>query len=208
MDPTPLIAFSLRDQIVEHIRNDVLRGRLADGDRLNETELAERFGVSRTPIREALQQLTCEGLLDGRRNAGVTVARRPPDSIRELVVPIRRSVETFALKSFYDTIVAEDYVHWNVILDKMRAACLIADYPTISEQDLAFHRALVRRAGQIDLEAIWASIVFRVRHHFWETQHRNYADPIAIYDEHVAILNVFREGDLDSAVEALAKNIN
>ncbi len=207
MATTPLIAFSLRDQIVEHIRNDVLRGRLADGERLNEAELAERFGVSRTPIREALQQLTCEGLLDGRRNAGVKVARRPPDSIRELVVPIRRSVEIFALKSFFDTISETDFQNWTVILEQMRIACLAADFPSISEQDLAFHRAIVRRAGQTDLEAIWASIVFRVRHHFWETQHRNYAEPIAIYEEHVAILDVFREGDIDAAVEALAKNI-
>ena len=116
MATTPLIACSLRDQIVEHIRNDVLRGVFADGERLNEAELAERFGVSRTPIREALQQLTCEGLLDGRRNAGVKVARRPPDSIRELVVPIRRSVEIFALKSFFDTITEDDFTNWNVIL--------------------------------------------------------------------------------------------
>lgn len=207
MNTTPLIAFSLRDQIVEHIRNDVLRGRFADGERLNEAELAERFGVSRTPIREALQQLTCEGLLDGRRNAGVKVARRPPDSIRELVVPIRRSVEIFALKSFFDTITEEDFNNWNVILEKMKVACLAGDFPSISEQDLAFHRAIVRRAGQNDLEAIWSSIVFRVRHHFWETQHRNYADPIAIFDEHMAILDVFRKGDIDLAVEALAKNI-
>lgn len=207
MASTPLIAYSLRDQIVEHIRNDVLRGRFADGERLNEAELAERFGVSRTPIREALQQLTCEGLLDGRRNAGVKVARRPPDSIRELVVPIRRSVEIFALKSFFDSITEDDFKDWNAILEQMRIACLAGDYPSISEQDLAFHRAIVRRAGQTDLEAIWSSIVFRVRHHFWETHHRNYAEPIAIYEEHVAILDVFREGDIDAAVEALEKNI-
>ena len=70
----------------ELIRGAIVEGRLVPGERLKEEELARELGISRTPIREALQQLTCEGLLDGRRNAGVKVARRPPDSIRELVV--------------------------------------------------------------------------------------------------------------------------
>lgn len=203
----PIRNLSLREQIVEHLRNDVLCGRLADGERLNEVELAKRFGVSRTPIREALQQLTTEGLLDGQRNVGVKVAQRSLDSIRELVVPIRRSVETFALRLFFETINEQDFSRWSGILEKMRMACLADDYPAIAEHDIAFHRSIVRRAGQRDLEAIWSSIVSRIRHHFCETQRRLYSQPISIYDEHVRILDVFRQGNVELAVEALAKNI-
>jgi GntR family transcriptional regulator, rspAB operon transcriptional repressor len=204
----PLISnLSLREQIVEHLRNDVLCGRLAEGDHLNETELARRFGVSRTPIREALQQLMHEGLLDGRHNVGVKVACRPLDSIQELVVPIRRSVETFALRSYFTTITEDDFARWNAILEKMRIACLADDFHSIAEQDIAFHRSIVRRAGQKDLDALWSSIVVRIRHHFSETQRRDYLQPMSIYDEHVRILDVFRKGDVDAAVEALAQNI-
>lgn len=204
---SPIRNLSLREQIVEHLRSDVLCGRLAEGERLNEADLAKRFGVSRTPIREALQQLTTEGLLDGQRHVGVKVAYRPLDSIRELVVPIRRSVETFALRSFFSSITEQDFVKWNAILDKMRVACLADDFPTIAEQDIAFHRSIVRRAGQRDLEAIWSPIVVRIRHHFFETQQRIYLQPISIYDEHVRILDVFRQGNVELAVEALAQNI-
>ena len=204
---TPLSNLSLREQIVGILRNDVLCGRLAVGDHLNEVDLAQRFGVSRTPIREALQQLMHEGLVVGQRNAGIRVASRPLDSIRELVVPIRRSVETFALRSYFHTITEADFVVWNNILEEMRYACLADDFPSIAEQDIAFHRALVRRSGQPDLEAIWSSIVVRLRHHFQDTQQRIYDQPLSIFDEHMRILDVFRQANLEASVEALAANI-
>jgi DNA-binding GntR family transcriptional regulator len=202
------LAFSLREQIVDRIRNDVLSGRLVEGERLNEAKLGEQFRVSRTPIREALQQLTHEGLLEGRPNHGVKVANCPPDSIRELVVPIRRRVETFALRSFFAEISAADFELWDEILRKLRAACVARDFAAIAEYDIEFHRSIVGRANQRDLEAIWMALVARVRSHFWKTQRRDYADPLPIYEEHVRIVEVFRGGDVEAAVKVLEKNIH
>ncbi len=204
---TPLV-FSLREQIVDRIRNDVLSGRLVEGERLNEAKLVERFSVSRTPIREALQQLTHEGLLEGRPNHGVKVANCPPDSIRELVVPIRRRVETFALRSFFHEISQADFDLWQEILGKLHAACLARDFAAIAEHDIEFHRSIVNRAHQRDLNAIWMSLVARVRSHFWKTQRRDYADPVQIYEEHAGIVEGFRAGDVEAAVAILEKNIN
>jgi GntR family transcriptional regulator, rspAB operon transcriptional repressor len=206
MKAAPLV-FSLREQIAEQLRSDVLCGRLVEGERLSEIKLVERFGVSRTPIREALQQLRQEGLLEGRANVGVKVARRPPDSIRELVVPIRQSVETFALRSIFGTINADDYRRWKEILDLMKAACKSRDWPAIAEHDIAFHRSIIHRANQRDLEAIWMSLLARVRSHFWETQQRVYKDPMDVYREHVRIIEIFKSGDVEAAVIALEENI-
>lgn len=205
--PVPVIKLSLRDQIVEQLRNDVLCGRLAEGDKLNEADLARQFGVSRTPIREALHQLTFEGLVDLKPNAGVKVSQMPPDSIRELVVPIRRRVETFALRMIFDTLDDEDFRRMDDVLEKMRKACAERDFPLIGEQDIAFHRWIIRRCGMSDVEAIWNSIVSRIRTHFSETHKRDYVDPMAIYEEHAQIVAVFRQGDLEASLEALGKNI-
>ena len=115
----PALVFSLREQIANQLRSDVLSGRLPEGERLSEVDLVERFGVSRTPIREALQQLTHEGLLEGKPNSSVMVTHRPPDEIRELVVPIRRSVETFALRAYFGDINENDFRHWEEMLEKL-----------------------------------------------------------------------------------------
>jgi DNA-binding GntR family transcriptional regulator len=201
------LAVSLREQVVELLRKDILCGRLHEGESLSEISLAERFPVSRTPIREAMMQLTQEGLLESKTNLGVKVAPRPPDAIRELVVPIRRRLESFALRSYFHTLTAEDFDRFDDILNRLRAACIAHDYPSIAEHDIEFHRLIVRRAGQRDLDSIWASLLARVRSHFWETQRRNYDDPNEIYEEHVAILDEIRSGDLERAVNLLESHI-
>ena len=202
------IFFSLREQIVERIRTDVLCGRLSEGQKLNEIKLGEQFGVSRTPIREALQQLMHEGLLEGRPNTGVKVAARPADAICDFIVIIRRMVETFSLRIFFADLSEGDFAHWRAILERMRSACEAKDYMAIAEHDIEFHRSIVRRAGQRDLESIWTSLVGRVRSHFWETQRKNYSTPMEIYEEHARIVEVFRGGDVEAAVAFLEARIN
>src|SRR5438034_7466637 len=109
---------SVREQITDRLRDDILSGRLAEGERLQEAKLAGRFGVSRGPIREVLAQLTHEGLLESKPNCGVKVACCDSDSeaIRGLIVPIRQVIEIFALKHFYDEINERDILAWETIL--------------------------------------------------------------------------------------------
>ncbi len=197
----------LREQIVEWLRDEILSGRLPEGAPLRETELSQRFGVSRGPIRETLQQLVHEGLLVAERNRGVRVAPQASDSIRELVVPIRRTIETYALRLFFDDINKEDFETWNEILVRLKAACRQRDYAAIAEQDIALHRSFLERARQPDLMAIWSVLVARVRHHF-RKMHLTYDNPLEIYTEHRALIDVFRAGNVETAVKELADNIN
>jgi len=196
----------LREQIAERLREDVFAGRLPEGTPLRETELSQRFGVSRGPVREALQQLTHEGVLIAEPNRGVRVAPSAPDSVRELVVPIRRTIETFALRSFFCDISEADFATWESILGRLKEACKERDYAGIAEQDLALHRSLLDRAGQPDLVAIGSVLVTRVRHHF-RLGHLTYDDPMEIYTEHRGLIDTFRRGDLEAAVKALEENI-
>jgi DNA-binding GntR family transcriptional regulator len=208
MDADAPLAFSLREQIADRLRADIMCGRLKEGETLTELKLVERFGVSRTPVREALLQLSQEGLLEGKANAGVKVAKRPPDAIRELIVPIRCTLETYALRECFAKLTQRDFDNWQAILDRMREACERNDYPAIAEHDIEFHRAILRRAGERDLEQIWMGLLGRVRSHFSNTQRKNYDAPIQIHAEHVEILEAFKSGDVERAVRVLAESIS
>src|SRR3712207_3413707 len=70
----PIRVDSVVDLVYERIRDLVLSGELAPGARLGQVELAERFGISRTPVREALRRLTGEGVVDPLSNRGFRVA--------------------------------------------------------------------------------------------------------------------------------------
>src|SRR6185312_14873132 len=73
---------SLGQQIAQELRNDIISGRLRDGEPLREVELSRRFGTSRGPIRDALLELTMEGMLVTQRRGGVAVAPAAGDEIR------------------------------------------------------------------------------------------------------------------------------
>lgn len=197
----------LRTQIADRLRDDILSGRIAEGERLSEPKLVKRFAVSRAPIREALVQLTQEGLLVAKPNCGVTVAPSAPNTIQELVVPIRRTIETFALKLFFGDINDDDYRLWEDILRRLKAACQQRDWASCAELDIAFHRSLLERAGQADLLAIWASIVVRLRNYFQQNNVKYDRDPMELYEEHRGIVEAFRSGNLENAVQALERNI-
>src|SRR5262249_243202 len=183
---------SVREQITERLRETILSGRLSEGERLQEARLAKQFGVSRGIIREVLAHLIQEGLLESKLNCGVKVAPSDPDSIRELIVPMRRLLETYALKHFWGDLSEHDFHMWDSILHHLERACQQKDVAAIIQYDLAFHRSLLTRAGIPTLVTIWQTIVARIRRHFRE-ETMNYGDNLLeIYQEHQALVAVFR----------------
>ncbi|WP_236792142.1 GntR family transcriptional regulator [Amycolatopsis sp. GM8] len=86
------------DKSLEQIRSMVISGELLPGEKVQQSALAERLGVSRIPVREALSKLHSEGVLDHRPNTGYTVARFNSEDLSEIYL-MRRLLETVLLKS-------------------------------------------------------------------------------------------------------------
>jgi len=194
---------SLREQVADRLRQDVLAGELLPGAHLRETELAGRFGVSRGPVRDALLQLAQEGWLVLAPHCGATVASPAPEPMLPLIRAQRRLVERFALRRVIKDITPDDLAGWEDILEKMRAACEKEDYPAIVLQDIALHLSFIERAGQPELLDLWLPLVARMRFAYAKYYH----NALEIYDEHRAIVDALRRRDLKATLKALETNI-
>lgn len=199
---------SIRQQIVDELRSDVLSGRLEPGARLSEQELAKRFGVSRGPIREALSQLSFEALLISKPNCGVTVAGPPSREVRELITPIRRAVESYALKACFEDLTPRDFLVWEEIILKMDLASREGDEKELVSLNLLFHRVLVERAGQPELLTIWLALVSQIRGHFSEKILKYLDQPTIVGDHHRKLISAFRTGKLRTALAELKRHIS
>lgn len=201
---------STRDQITERLREDVFSGRLPPGERVSEAALAEQFGVSRGPIREALSQLTSEGLFIAKQNCGVTVAPPAPETVRELVLPIRRTIEVYAFRQIFDSLNADDFYYWEEVLFRMDRACREGQWQRLAPLDVAFHRHILERAAQPDLLAIWQTIVTRLRVHFVATvlEHDKRSNLSYVHTHHAELVAAFRKGNKHEAIKALEAHID
>ena len=110
---------TLRESITSAIRSKILTGELQPGAKLAEQRLAEEFGSSRAPIREALRQLEQEGMVEYSRNVGCSVRRVKPEDAYEIYL-LRANLEMTALRYFDCKFPEEDLRTLRGILEEMR----------------------------------------------------------------------------------------
>ena len=144
---------TLRESITSAIRHKILTGELAPGSRITEQKLAEEFGSSRAPIREALRQLEQEGLLEYSRNVGCSVKKITMEDAYEIYL-LRANLEMTALRQFDCQFPEKDLAALRGILDEMLRV-EPGDLLAIVENDNRFHRVIVQRAGLPRLLKFW-----------------------------------------------------
>ena len=144
---------TLRESITSAIRSKILTGELQPGTKLAEQKLAEEFGSSRAPIREALRQLEQEGMVEYSRNVGCSVRRVKPEDAYEIYL-LRANLEMTALRYFDCKFLEEDLRTLRGILEEMRNV-RPGDLSQIVENDNRFHAVIVQRAGLPRLLKFW-----------------------------------------------------
>ena len=144
---------TLRESITSAIRSKILTGELQPGAKLAEQRLAEEFGSSRAPIREALRQLEQEGMVEYSRNVGCSVRRVKPEDAYEIYL-LRANLEMTALRYFDCKFPEEDLRTLRGILEEMRNV-RPGDLSKIAENDNRFHAVIVQRAGLPRLLKFW-----------------------------------------------------
>lgn len=193
---------TVREQVTDHIRKQVITGKYQPGDALRETELATHFGVSRGPVRDALLQLSQEGLLEYRRNSGMTVGTPPSDETRSLIVQLRRQIELFIVDHSFEQYTDKDRMAWGITLQDLKSACEKAAPSEIVLADVAFHEAILASGCFQELLPIWKQLCFGMRFTYTRL-----SDNMHIYAEHKNILDAYDCGDKHAMLKALEENL-
>jgi len=142
---------SVRDQIADVLRSDIISGELAPNTKLNEIQLAERFGVSRGPIRDVILKLTKEGLLISKNNVGASVNNPLPAALQKLSIDMRKKIEEFAAKEIVGIISKEQLAEMDKLIAIMQEHFEKQEYTELTKADIAFHQYFVELAGGEDL---------------------------------------------------------
>jgi DNA-binding GntR family transcriptional regulator len=188
----------------ERIRQAILNGELAAGTVLKQGELAERYDVGRTPLREALRLLEREGLVEAEPQRRARVAGFSVDDLEELYA-MRIELETLAVRYTVPRLSEEDLRKLADHLARMEEAARAEDYEGWQGPHRAFHSGLVARAGErlLGTVSLLSDHAERYRHVYTVETPRGWATGIP---EHRAILEAAEAGDPAAAAERLARH--
>ncbi len=149
---------SLSDEVVVRLRDAIVNGKLAPGERLREELLASSMGVSRGPVREAIQRLEREGLVIIHPNRGATVARLAREDLDE-VYSLRRSLERLAIREAIRHADQDQLAEMASIVAEMVASSAVSITPQVAaELDVRFHQALLESTGHKRLIRTWMDL--------------------------------------------------
>lgn len=184
------------------IRASILTGAYAFGERLSDRALADRLGISRTPIRLALSRLADSGLVVVKPQSGTTVMNPDPETIRACC-DMRALLETGALRL---AVASGRLTACSGLVREARAALASGDFARVDALDTAFHNALVAASGNVFLVQSYRAIadfVTAIRYRLPRDPTR-YATAI---EQHERILEHIRAGNLDLAETQLAEHV-
>ncbi|MFD3730688.1 FCD domain-containing protein [Streptomyces sp. NPDC058632] len=150
---TPVQRSSVRGQILAALRTALVTGDLRPGAVYSAPVLAERFGVSATPVREAMQQLTLEGAVEVVPNRGFRVVERGDRELAELA-EVRALIEVPVVLRLAGTVPAERWAELRPLAEATIRAASSGCRATYAESDRAFHRAVLALAGNEQLVRI------------------------------------------------------
>ncbi len=196
----------LRDVVFNTLRQAILRGELAPGERLMEIQLADRLGVSRTPIREAIRKLELEGLVLMIPRKGAEVAKISAKSLRD-VLEVRRSLEELASELACQRMTEEQIRELEEAKKAFDAAVEKGDIMELAETDEKFHDVIFNGTGNARLVQILNNLreqMYRYRLEYIKEEDKRQI----IMIEHEKILKAIKARHVAEAKEAMREHID
>jgi DNA-binding GntR family transcriptional regulator len=184
---------SLADSVCRRIADEIALGHFVPGSKLDEVMLAERFQVSRTPVREALKQLAIMGLVDCRPNRGSVVAALGTEQLDQMFEAIGE-LEAACARHAALRMTPQDRALLRALQQEGRAAMQASDFERYDAANLALHTAIIRGSYNPVLMELAASLRHRVAP-FRRTQFHNIERMGASFEEHAGIVEAILAHD-------------
>lgn len=196
---------SLREQILDVLREAILTGDLKPGQTLIETDLASQLGVSRAPLREAIQTLNNEGLIETIPYHGSKVRTLSKTDLEELY-SLRSVLEVFAIRRIISQNDPEQVEQLQSIYQIMLVAAEAGDIKQVNKIDRVFHDTLIEMSNHSLLQSMWNSVALRVRQVMALINMRN-SDIKQVAYNHLPIIEAIRDNDVICAVQLIEAHV-
>ncbi|MGW1927681.1 FCD domain-containing protein [Streptomyces massasporeus] len=202
--PAPrVVRHSVRGQILDALRTALVGGELVPGEVYSAPALGERFGVSATPVREAMQRLAVEGAVEVVPNRGFRVTERTPRELAELA-EVRALIEVPVMLRLARTVPAARWAELRPLAEASSTAAARGDRAHYAEADRAFHRAVLSLAGNEQLLAVADDLHRRSQWPLISAPVVRHGVLVADAAEHTALLDALIAQDLP-VVESLVR---
>lgn len=196
----------LRDVVFNTLRRAILRGELKPGERLMEIQLANKLGVSRTPIREAIRKLELEGLVLMIPRKGAEVAEITEKNMLD-VLEVRKALEELAAGLACERITKGQIEEMKVAAKEFEAILKTGDVTKIAEADVKFHDVIYFATDNQRLITLLNNLreqMYRLRVEYLK-QKECYPQ---LLREHQMIIETIEKGQKDRACEIAGKHID
>ena len=196
----------LRDVVFKTLRRAILRGELKPGERLMEIQLANKLGVSRTPIREAIRKLELEGLVLMIPRKGAEVAEITEKNLRD-VLEVRCALEDLAVQLACERISKEKIKELRAAAAHFRDSLGSDDITEIAEADEAFHDVIFAATENKRLVQLLNNLREQMYRYRIEYLKKKECHP-QLLEEHATIIKAIEERDKEKATQITSQHIN
>jgi DNA-binding GntR family transcriptional regulator len=192
--------------VYDRLRRNIVSGELAPGSRIVELDIAGQVGTSQGPVREALQRLEREGLVQRRAHSATVVTDLVLDEMYELF-SIRSLIEGFAIRHTVECISAEQCDQLAHLTGLMREEGRREDMLGLTVYDMEFHRLICKWSGNATLLRAWDPLYSQIQRFVVRT-HRDYFGSVtAVAETHDPIVAALRNHDVEQVTPLIQEHI-
>lgn len=196
---------SLSEKVYDSIKTAILAGDLKAGDKISEDRLAEEFGVSRTPIREALQRLSEYGLVSIAKRSHVSVVSISREDAAN-IAGLRIALEQYAIERIRPELFMEHLADITRCAADCQYALLMGDRAKSFELDSLFHIEVIKSTGDSILADVYSRLDVRLQL-LRVAQNENTQTLLGYLSQHLELIQYIKNGDRERAKELIRSHI-